>query len=257
MSFLAISGMVCACVFGGALLGLLLRAVPPAHHLSADAKDIVKLAMGLLATMTALFLGLMLAATQSAFREQRNDIMQLSAHIIVLDRLLAQYGPATHAARDLLRRVVVSTLQQMWPENRAQPGGPLQLDPTASQAEGLSKQIQALSPQNDIQRSLQAQALSLAFTLGQMRWLMLVQQGRSMPRPFLIVLGVLVFWLTTLFCSFGLLAPPNATVIAVLFICALSVAGAIFLILEGNQPFEGLLRIPSDPLRTALEHLGQ
>ena len=72
--------------------------------------------------------------------------------------------------------------------------------------------------------------------------------------PFLVVL---VFWLTILFISFGLFAPPNATVIATLFVCALSVSGAIFLILELDQPFEGLIRISSAPLRNALAHLGQ
>jgi hypothetical protein len=254
MSFMAISWIVFACVFGGALLGTFLRAVLPEHHLSADSKDIVRLAIGLIGTMAALVLGLLIATAQSTFREQRSDIMQLSAHIIVLDRLLAQYGPETKEARDLLRSAVVHTLNQMWPENGSQP---VQLDPTASKAEVLYDQIQALSPQNDTQRSLQAQALSLAFNLLQTRWLMFVQQVRAIPLPFLIVLGVLVFWLTTIFFSFGLFAPPNATVIAALFVCALSVAGAIFLIVELNRPFEGLLRIPSDPLRTALEHLGQ
>jgi hypothetical protein len=253
MSFMAISWIVFACVIGGALLGMLLRAVLPEHHLSTDAKDIVKLAMGLIGTMAALVLGLLIAAAQSTFREQRSDIMQLSAHIIVLDHLLAQYGPETQEARAVLRSVVVHTLHQMWPERGAQP---VQLDPTASQVEGLYDKIQALAPQHETQRALQAQALSLAFTLVQTRWLMFAQQVRSIPGAFLIVLVVLVVWLTALFLSFGLLAPPNATVIAALFVCALSVASAIFLIVELNRPFEGLLRIPSDPLRTALEHLG-
>jgi hypothetical protein len=257
MRFMAITGMVFACVFGGALLGTLLRRVLPAHHLSTDAKDIVKLATGLIGTMAALVLGLLVAAAQSTFRDQRSDIMQLSAHIIVIDRLLAQYGPDAQAARDGLRSVVVQTLTQLWPEHGSQPARLVPLDPTASKAEGLYHTIQALSPQHDTQRALQVQALSLAFDLVQTRWLMVVQQVRSLPLPFLIVLGVLVFWLTMIFFSFGLLASPNATVMAALFVCALSVTGAIFLIVELNRPFEGLLRIPSEPLRTALEHLGQ
>jgi hypothetical protein len=68
---------------------------------------------------------------------------------------------------------------------------------------------------------------------------------------------VLVFWLIILFVSFGLFAPPNATVFAALFVCALSVSGAIFLILELDQPFEGHIQISSGPLRNALAHLGQ
>ena len=72
--------------------------------------------------------------------------------------------------------------------------------------------------------------------------------------PFLVVL---VFWLTILFASFGLSAPLNTTVLTTLLVCVLSVAGAIFLILELDQPFAGLVQVPSAPLRNALAHLGQ
>jgi hypothetical protein len=204
--------------------------------------------------MAALVLALLIAAAQGSFREQRSEIMQLSANIIFLDRVLAHYGPETKEARDLLRSAVVHTLNQMWPEDSSQPA---QLDPTASQVEVLLDKIQALSPQNETQRSLHAQALSLAFDLAQTRWLMFVQQVRSIPVAFLIVLAVLVFWFTTIFFSFGLFAPPNATVIAILLLSALAISFAIFLIVELNRPFEGLLRMPSDPLRDALLHLGQ
>jgi hypothetical protein len=47
---------------------------------------------------------------------------------------------------------------------------------------------------------------------------------------------VLVFWPTVIFISFGLFAPRNATVVATLLICALSVSAAIFLILEMHAP---------------------
>ena len=254
MISIAISLIVFACVFAGALLGMFLRAALPEHHLSTDSKDIVKLGMGVIGTMAALVLALMIAAAQGSFREQRSEIMQLSANIVFLDRVLAHYGPETKEARDLLRSTVVRTLNQMWPEDSSQPA---QLDPTASKAEALSDKIQALSPQNETQRSLQAQALSLASNLVQTRWLMFMQQVRSIPVAFLIVLAMLVFWFTTIFFSFGLFAPSNATVIAILIVSALSISGAIFLIVELSRPFEGLLRIPSDPLRDALLHLGK
>ena len=114
--------------------------------------------------------------------------------------------------------------------------------------------LQALTPHQDAQRALQTEALSLTRTLGQTRWLMFEQEGTSIPMPFLVVL---IAWITLIFVSFGLLAPPNGTVIATLFVCALSVAGAVFLILELDQAFEGLIQIPSAPLRKALAQLGQ
>jgi hypothetical protein len=204
--------------------------------------------------MAAIVLGLLIASAVDSFRTQRSHIIQLSANIILLDRVLAHYGPEAKEARDLLRSAVVQTINQMWPEDSSQPA---QLDPSGSKAEVPLDKIEALSPQNETQRSLQAQALSLAFNLAQTRWLLFVQQVRSIPLPFVIVLAVLLFWFTTIFFSFGLFAPSNATVIAILLVSALSIAGAIFLVVELNRPFEGLLRIPSDPLRDALLHLGK
>jgi hypothetical protein len=251
MSALAIAVIVFACVFGGALLGMLLRAALPEHHLSTDSKDVVKLGMGLIATMAALVLGLLIASAKGSYDKQRSELTQMSTNIILLDRVLAHYGPETKEARNLLRHSVVRVLDQMWPEDSSQPA---QLDPTAAGAEPVYDKIQALAPQNEAQRSLQTRALSTAIEIAQTRWLMFEQQGSSIPMPFLVVL---VFWLTIIFLSFGLLAPPNATVIATLLVCAVSVSGAIFLILQLDRPFEGLIQIPSTPLQTALAHLGR
>jgi len=233
---------------------MFLRRFLPERHLSEESKNIVMLGMGLMGTLAVFVLGLMLAAAQSSFREQRSDIMQMSANIIFLDRVLADYGPETKEARDLLRRSVVRMLDQIWPADSSKPA---QLDPTEARGGFLYNKIQSLTPHSDAQRSLQAQALSLAFNLVQTRFLMFTQQVKSIPVPFLIVLGVLVVWFTTIFFSFGLYAPTNATVIATMFVSALSVSAAIFLIMELNRPFEGLLRMPSEPLRIALAHLGQ
>jgi hypothetical protein len=249
--------IVFACVFGGALLGIFFRAVLPEPHLSEKSNNIIKLGMGLIGTLAALVLALLISGAQSSFREQRSEIAQMSANIIFLDRILADYGTETKEVRDLLRRSVADMLDQMWPPDSSRPA---QLDPiTEARARGgfLYNKIQSLTPHSDAQRSLQAQALSLSFNLVQARLLILTQQVKSVPVAYLIVLAVMVFWFTTIFFSFGLYAPTNATVIATLLVCALSVAVAIFLLVELTTPFEGLLRIPSDALRTALAHLGQ
>jgi hypothetical protein len=251
MSSIAISGVVFACVFGGALLGAFLRAVLPEHHLNEETKDIMKVGTGLIATMAALVLGLLIASAKSSFDAERSEFVQMSANVVVLDRVLARYGPETKEARDLLRSALVRALDQIWPKDSSHPA---QLDPMAARAEGVYYKIQELSPRNEAQRSLQAQALSLALSLGQMRWLTFAQEGRSIPMPFLVVL---VFWITIIFVGLGLFAPHNATAIAILLVCALSVSSAIFLILELDTPFGGLIQISSVPLRNALAHLGQ
>ena len=251
MSPIVISWIIFGCVFGGALLGMLLRKLLPEHHLDADSKSVVNLGMALIATMSALVLGLLIASAKSSFDAQRSEFIQMSANVIQLDRILARYGPETEEARDVLRRAALS-LDQNWSEDASRSA---KLDSSATRAAGASfyEKIQELAPSNDFQRSLQGQALQTALDLGKARSLLLEQTGSSIPTPFLVVL---VFWLAVIFISFGLFAPYNATVITTLLVCALSVSGAIFLILELDSPFAGLLQISDIPLRDAIAHLG-
>jgi hypothetical protein len=251
MSSVAISVIVFAAVFGGALTGMLLRNSIPQNHLSGDSKETVKLGMALVSTMSALVLGLLVSSAKSFYDVQSAELNQLSADVVALDRLLAHYGPETKAAREALRVAVARNLARLWPPERRQASeAPL----TEKSAEGLFDEIQALSPKDDKQRSLEAQALSLTLNIGRMRWLMYEQSNASVSKT---LLAVMIFWLVVVFVSFGLFAPRNATAIASLFAAALAVSGAIFLILEMYMPFSGLVQISSAPLRTALAHLGQ
>ena len=124
MSSLTISLIMLACVFGGALLGLLLHAVLPQHHLSSETKDIVKLGMGLVGTMSALVLGLLVASAKNSYDTQSAELTQLSANIALLDRGLALYGPETKETRALLRDVVVRFHNQMWSKDAASRSAP-------------------------------------------------------------------------------------------------------------------------------------
>ena len=223
----------------------------PEHHLSADTKDVVKLGIALVATMAALVLGLLIASAKSTYDTRRSQLLQVSADVILLDRLLANYGPETKETRALLQRSVTVALAQFWPENGSQS---VKIDRRTSSVEALFDNIQRLSPQSDAQRFLQSQALTMVLDLGRTRVLLFEQLDSSIPVPFLIVL---VFWLAIIFASFGLFAPPNATVIAAFFVCALSVSGALFLILQLDRSFEGLIQVSSAPLRAALAQLGQ
>jgi hypothetical protein len=248
----AISLIVFACVFGSAVFGVLVRGVLPQHHLSADSKATVNLGMGLVATMSALVLGLLVSSAKSFYDAQSAEVTAMSSEIVMLDRVLAHYGPEAKEARDRLRSNVIDTLDSIWPQERRRPseGAP----PTPG-ADVAFERIQALSPTDDKQRSLQAQAVNMAIGLGQTRWLMYEQGGAaSVSKP---MLAVLVFWLSALFFSFGIFAPRNATVTTALFVAGLSVSGAIFLILEMYKPYGGLIQVSSAPLRTTLMHLGQ
>ena len=252
MSPMAIGVIVFALVFGSALLAMFVHRFLPEEHRSSDSKDVVKLGIALVATMSALLLSLLVASAKSAFDTRSNQLTQASADMILLDRALARYGPETKEARDLLKSSMAETLDRFWP---AEGTKRITIDPGASSPiEVLYDKIEALKPQSDQQRSMQSQAQTLAAEVGRTRLLVFENLGASIPIPFLVVL---VFWLCIIFASFGLFAPRNGTVIIVLCVCALSVAGAIFLILELDQSFEGLLQVSSTPLRAALAQLGR
>jgi flagellar biosynthesis component FlhA len=253
VSAIAIACIVFACVFGGALIGMLLHGALPAHHLADESKDVMKLGMGLVATMAALVLGLLIASAKSAYEAQRTGFEQMAANVILLDVALAHFGPDAGDARAALRQTLTIALQRIWPQDSAQ-SSRLDAPQTTAGGQTLLDRIQKLSPRDDAQRWLQSQALQIAVELGRTRWLLFEeQQGTSIPMPFL---AVLVFWLAMLFGSFGLFARPNATIIATLLVCALSVSGAIFLILEMDHPFKGMMQISSAPLHSALVRLG-
>jgi hypothetical protein len=250
MSSIAITLIVFACVFGGAVTGMLLRAFLPKHHLDADSKEVVKVGMGLVATMAALVLGLLVASAKSSYDAQSTELTEMSSKIVILDRVLAHYGPETGEVRDALRGTVARILDGMWSKD---PSDRSRSEPSAN-SEVLYDKIQGLSPKDDKQRANQAQALGFAIGLGQTRWLMYEQRVSSVSLPLLIIL---VLWLSVIFISFGLFAPRNATAVVSLMAAALSVSGAIFLIMEMYAPYAGLIQISSAPLRAALAHLGQ
>jgi Protein of unknown function (DUF4239) len=251
LSAIAIGLVVFALVFVSALLAMFVHTKLPDDHLSSDSKDVVKLGVALIATMSALVLSLLISSAKTAFDTRSNQLVQAAADIVLLDRALARYGPETKEARSLLQRDVAETVERFWPENGAKR---IAIDPGTSPAEAMYDKVDELAPQNDAQRSLRSQALSLAVDVRQIRLLMLEHMGSSIPLPFLVIL---VFWLCIIFASFGLFAPRNATVIAVLGVCALSVAGAIFLIIELDRSFEGLLQVSGAPMRAALAQLGR
>jgi hypothetical protein len=251
MSSLATTGIVFVAVLGSAFLGMFLRKLLPPEHLSADTKDIVKLTTGLVGTILALVLGLLIGSSKGYYDTQSAELIQSSAQIILLDRVLAHYGPETQPARGLLRAIVANVFDRTW--SRQSPGTS-PADPALTTGERLFAAIQQLTPRNDAQRSIQGQALNMVAGLGQTRWLMYEQSIARMPRA---LLTMIVFWLCVLFLSYGLFAPPHATTIATLLLCAVSVAGAILLIMEMYDPYRGLIRIPSAPMQAALEQLGK
>jgi hypothetical protein len=245
--------IVFVCVFGGALLGLHIRTVLPAHHLSGDAKDAVKLGAGLVATLTALVLSLLISSSKASFDATSTTIMQAGAKMLMMDRVLANYGPESKEVRDLLGRFLRSSVAKVWPEDiKKIPAA--DLSGKFVDVEKIQSAVRTLTPQSDLQRSFQTHAIQISDDLSELRWLLFEQLRGSLPSPLLFVI---VFWSTILFACFGLLAPRNGTVIVVFLVCAISVAGAVFMVLEMEKPLSGIMKISSAPLINTLERLGK
>ena len=188
---------------GVTLLGGWLRRVIPAEQLNPDSRDVVKLALGLVGTMTAILLGLLISSAKDSFDTTRSDVMQMAAKVALLDRVLKLYGPEAMEARRALRDTIADAVRQTWPAERT---GPAQLDPNQQMGGALYVEVQRLSPQNDMQRGLKTQATDLMVQLAELRSLLQAQAIPSLSTPLLIAL---VSWLIVIFFGFRLLAPPK------------------------------------------------
>jgi hypothetical protein len=232
MNPIATSVIVFACVFGGALAGLSLRIRLPDQHLQDDSRDVVKLGIGVVATMAALVLGLLVSSAKGSFDRTSDEVALGAAKIVQLNHALAKYGDAS---ADALTSGEKSRL--------------MQFRTSASKADDVEVAIRALVPRSEAQRELRSLALTLMQDWSANRSLLWLQQHSSVSTTLLVVV---VAWFALIFLGFGLLSPRNGTVVATLFLCALAVSGALFLILEMDTPLEGVIRISDGPTRNAL-----
>lgn len=251
MESIELSLIAFGCILGGILLASVMRSLLPEYHLSGDTKDVVRLGSGLIGTIAALVLGLLIASAKNSYDTQNAQVRQMTANIILLDLLLAEYGAGANEIRAQMRGGIVNLVDSVWRGERKHVTGPFT---AASTNEAIYAKIQGLSPETDAQRSLHARAIQTATEVAQARLLLFAQQQDAIPMPFLLVL---IFWLTIIFMSFTLFAQTNPVILGALLIFAVSATGAIYLILELSQPFTGLLHISSEPLRNALAPLAR
>jgi hypothetical protein len=252
LNALAISGAAAALMLGGACAGILLRRHLPQHHLNDHSKDVVRLGSGLVATITALVLGLLITSAKNTYDIQRQEVRQIAEKLVLQDSQLKRYGPEARHARELQRQAIPDLIGRIWGQRAVQSptGAPYQ---PGMAGDLVFSAIEALAPQNDVQRSLKFRVLTTTSAITEARVLLFEETDAGLPPA---LLGVVVFWLTMLFAGFTLFSPINATSATVLAIIALSASGAIFLILELNHPFSGLMQISSAPIRDALGVLG-
>ncbi len=239
--------------FGGAILGIAIGRVVPPLLLSDASRDTVKLGAGVIATMVALILGLLVSYASDSLERVADDLLQVAGKVVLLDRALATSGPEARAVRGSIKEIYTTELALLFSGSKSEQAKLTTLN-ALTRTESIPDMIRDLAPVGEAQQQHQARALQLAGEVSAERWLLLFQRWSTIP---LALLVSLVFWLGTIFAFFGLLAPRNSVVVAVLFVCALSVSTAIFLIEEMNSPLDGWIKVSPEPLREALIHLGQ
>ncbi len=241
-----------ACVFGSTLVGMIVRRSLTERQFTSEVKDVIKLGLGLIATMSALVLGLLVSTAKGSYDAKRGQLTQMAADLILVDRCLALYGLETKEARGTLHDLVADVIDQI--DSSRGKLTKQQSSEVRAGAIDFYQLVQRLSPRSDEQKSLKAEIVKISFDVAQIRAQALAKEGSSIPKPFLVIL---VFWLSILFAGFGLFAPPNFTAVITLCVCALSVSGALYLILDMDQPLTGLMQVSIEPLRNAMTVVGK
>ena len=238
-----------ACIFGGSLTGIVLRSVLPERYFTNEERDVLRLELGLITTLSALVLGLLISTAKSSYDAKRSQLTQIAADVILADRSLELYGSETSSARRALRDQVAALIAQI--DSLGASTSKLQPSSQADLSD-FYHMVRRLSPRDDGQRSLKAEVLRISLEVGQIRASALARESSSIPIPFLVVL---VFWLTALFGGFGLFAPRNLIAVAALCVCAFTVATAVFLLLDMDQPLAGFMKLSIEPLRNAMTEI--
>lgn len=244
---------VAAATFTSALFGLWLRRVLPEHHLSDQSRDVVRISIGLVVTMTGLILGLVVSSAKSTFDSADVAVQQGATNLLTLDRSLRLYGPETRQIRAEIRQMLDERIAATWPE-LARSAATVDNAEVDISVEQILSRVLALKPATETQQWLRSQALELVTDQEQKLWLRMERQDSPAGRPFSIVLTA---WLVVIFLSFGLFAPRHATGIGTLLICSASVAAAIFLIAELDHPYQGMIKVSPQPLQFAHSQLGR
>jgi len=250
MSNLAIGLEAGALTFLFGFAGMWLQKLLPAAHMTSGARDMIGAVMGLIALLLALVLGTLIGSAYGFFAGQKANVETLAARSIQLDMAFKQFGPEAEPLRAGMRAALGQAYKAIWIED---------LDPRSypvanivKSFEGLNQgvaQLQAKTPEQTA--ALPTINLSVGI-IEQTRILMSLQLASPISWP---LLGVVVSWAMLLFAGYGVLARLNATAVSAAFIGAFAVGSAVFLILELNQPFNGLFRLPASAMEQALSVL--
>lgn len=243
---------VFACLFSSALAGMIVHARLPGHALPLGLRIVMRRGVAVIAALAGVMLVMLTLAQKSSFDRANREVRVFSAQLIELDHTLRRVGPASDHARELLFRYAVQAMQQVWPAGSVAPRQPPGGDPAALGR--LEDAIAALATDTPAQRAVVTAAQRVLREASRTDWALDASRaGHTSPW----LLAVVLFWFMLTFASFGLAAPggrtgANPAMVAALFLGAIALGGAMFLLAEYNDPFHGLITVSHEPLQAAL-----
>jgi hypothetical protein len=238
-------------LFGGGLLGLLLGLVLHADYRNDATQKIVQTTVGMVSLLSALVLGLLVATAKNKFDTNVKQTEDIAASLMLTDRQFVNYGPDAEPSRALLRQYAVANIAENWPDANAPKPAPN--DPPAWKTlEQLQLALSNLKPTSEAQRAELATAAKTVADLAKTEWLRTAQASTHVQHPFIVVM---IVWLFILFVSYGVFAPRNPVVVVALLVGALSIAGAVALIVDLDTPFAGFIVVSPDSMLQALSRM--
>lgn len=253
MSPLTFAAFVFIATFGGALLGFLLKRIVPERHTDEATEGHVKVVLGMLSTLTSVVLGFVTAEAKNSFDNAAKIVSDAAVRVVSIDRVLADFGEEANAIRGRIKQEA-----QRWADRINSPAGDRNVDlgvvKRGEELEDLVTGIKALKPSSDHLAQEQARAIDLATEIMHDRWLLTTDRAASTPTVFLLVV---LAWLGLEFFIFGLFASPTPPVVLATFLGAVTVASAMFLVLDLEAPTSGVMRVSTKSLERAIAILGQ
>ena len=245
-------------------LGVGVRPLLPEEHKAHETVQLVQLVIGMLVTFAALVLGLMTASAKSNFDTASNDMRTYAAELIEFDTTLRELGSAADESRRLLRQYTAAAIASTWPQepapsgeyprNLGVPDNPHQLENArlGDMLTAVGIELRRLRTNDSLQQRALEDALTQYRRVVDARWKIIEEAHSSISQPFFMTL---TFWLGVIFLSFGLITPRNALALVTISLGAVSIASAIYVIVDLDSPFTGPIVVSSMPLRDTLEHL--
>ena len=257
------AGIVLLVLVASSALGLIVQPYLSEHHRSRETMELIRLVVAMLVTFTALVLGMLTTSVKSSFDKADSGMKGFAAELIQLDESLRQYGGEAASAREQLRNYTAAVIASIWfeevtpPSNYYPKGLPHGMSESLALGDKLNQvglMIRQLEPQDAMHRQLVADCIQRFNRVTERRWQLIEDAGGVISVPFA---SVVILWLAIVFASFGLNAPRNALVCVTISIAAVSIASVIYLILDLDSPFTGVIAVSSHAMRGALTHLSR